>query len=105
MLRCIPFAVFLSAALFSVGAVAACPSPAKDKTHPAKPSKAAEKCIDLSAVPAISENIVAAEPAAPPPKNPAENAGTPAPYTGPTIGMASPGVKPAPTVGYKWSLQ
>jgi len=99
-----PEEVVISVALASAGTFAACPlNPVNDKTHPAKPSKPPTKCVDLSAVPSISENIAAAEPK--PKLKPAYSAETPAPYTGPTIGVASPGAKPAPTVGYKWSLE
>jgi|HubBroStandDraft_1064217.scaffolds.fasta_scaffold425412_1 hypothetical protein len=106
MQRRIAFAGFISVALASAGAFAACPpNPVKPPTHPTKPpTPTTTKCVDLGAVPTISENIVAAEPA-PKPKNPADSAGTPAPYTGPTVGMAAPGVKRVPTVGYRWSLE
>src|SRR5580704_11568144 len=107
MQRRIAFAVCISVALASAGALAACPpSPAKPKTHPTKPpaTPTTTKCVDFGAVPAISENIVAAEPA-PKPKNPADRVGTPAPYTGPTVGLAAPGSKSVPTVGYRWSLE
>jgi hypothetical protein len=105
MQRRIAFAAFISVALASAGVLAACPpSPAKPKTHPTKPTPTTTKCVDLGAVPSISENIVAAEPA-PQPKNPAYSTSTPAPYTGPTVGLAAPGVKSVPTVGYRWSLE
>src|SRR5580704_14270184 len=101
MQRSIAVAVLISIALASAGAVAACPpNPVKPRPNPTKPaptpSPAATKCVDFGAVPAISENIVAAEPTLKP-KNPAYSAGTSAPYTGPTVGLASPGVKAVPT--------
>ena len=107
MTRRLAFAVFVSIALATAGAVAACP-PEYPKTHPpSKPHPQANNCVDLNAVPQISEHVVAAEPPVPPSKAPAYVAPTPAQYEGPTLGMTKPdpGVRPAPTIGYHWSLE
>jgi hypothetical protein len=64
------------------------------------------KCIDLGAVPQISQQIVAGEPAAAAPKTPPEAVPAPA-YSGPTFGPttgAGTAIRRAPTVGYRWSL-
>jgi hypothetical protein len=64
------------------------------------------RCIDLGVVPQISQQIVAGEASAAPPKTAPEAAATPA-YTGPTIGPttgAGAAIRRAPTVGYRWSL-
>jgi len=105
----IAFAVFVGAILASTGALAACPAPpAPPKDHHAKAQKPSNDCVDFNALPQISEHIVAAEPAAAPIK--AIPAAPPDPlnsvYNGPTLGLSKPepGVRPAPTVGYKWSL-
>lgn len=106
MKRRFAFAVFIAAALTTAGALAACPQDArKPKPHAAK-TRPAAGCIDLTGVPQISDHVVAAEPAAPAAKTPY----SPPPaarYEGPTVGLSKlePGVKPAPTVGYHWSLQ
>lgn len=107
MIPCIAFAGFLSVLFATTGAVAACP-PDQAKSHPAKTSKdrgPAQNCVDLSTVPQISAQIVAGTPAAPPAKP--EGYGETPPYEGPTLGLTKPepGVMPAPTLGYKWSLK
>src|SRR5580704_350398 len=58
--------------------------PAAATPPPKRPS--ASRPVDLSAMPSISEKIVAAEPK--PKRKPSYTAETPAPYTGPTIGVA-----------------
>lgn len=73
------------------GALAACP-PGQTRN-----------CVNFDLVPQISEQIVAQEPGAAGPKaGPRAKADTP--YTGPTVGIA-PGVRRAPTLGYRWALQ
>lgn len=62
----------------------------------------ADTTVDFSAVPDISKQIVAEEPA-PLPIKPAVEVKPAAPYSGPTVGIAP--LPRAPTVGYKWSLQ
>jgi hypothetical protein len=105
----IAFAVVVGAILASTGVFAACPAqPVQPKAPHAKVHKPGNDCVDFNALPQISEHIVAAEPASAPvkatpavpllPDNPV--------YNGPTLGLSKPepGVRPAPTVGYKWSL-
>jgi hypothetical protein len=103
----IAFAVFIGVALASNGASAACSSDAKPKANISKKHVPVDNCVNLSAVPQISAGIVAAEPAPTAPKGPAYTDPTPAKYQGPTLGMSKPdpGVKPVPTIGYKWSLE
>jgi hypothetical protein len=85
-------AVALAVTLVSgAGALAACP-PGQTRN-----------CVNFDLVPEISKQIVAQEPAPAgtkfsPRTEPAK------PYTGPTVGIA-PGVRRAPTVGYRWSLE
>ncbi len=108
MQRCIAFAVFIAAALTGAGAQAACPpETAKPKTHAAKTGLAAQGCVDLNAVPQISEHIVDAEQTAPVQKKPGYTPPPTTKYEGPILGLTKPepGVKPAPTVGYHWSLE
>ncbi len=106
MKRRIASAAFIAAALAAAGAFAACPQNGqKSKPHTAK-TRPAAGCIDLSTVPQISDHVVAAVPAGPIAKKqyspPAATR-----YEGPTVGLSKlePGVKPAPTVGYHWSLE
>jgi hypothetical protein len=101
----IAIAVLLGLVLASVGALAACPAPPSHQKPAAKAQKPAAGCFDLNGLPQISANIVAIEPL------PAPKRATPfdlgdKPYTGPSLGLTKPdpGVKPAPTVGYHWSL-
>ncbi|HML09590.1 MAG TPA: hypothetical protein VK432_01930 [Stellaceae bacterium] len=104
----IMFAVFVSMAVASSDAVAACPS-TQQKTPTAKARTQAENCgtrVNLGAVSAISANIVNSEPA------PAVAAPTYTPpaqtdHQGPTLNLSKPepGVRPVPTVGYHWSLE
>lgn len=59
-------------------------------------------CVNLDLVPQISQQIVADEHLAAPPK--ATPAAEPQPaYTGLTVG-AAPNLRRAPTVGYRWSI-
>ena len=106
----IAFAVFIGTFLVGGNAIAAClpnsPANSPNKTRTTKARTPSDYCIDLNAVPQISANIVATEPA-PAVKPPSYTAPTTAPYEGPTLGMAKPdpGVKPTPTIGYHWQLQ
>jgi hypothetical protein len=59
-------------------------------------------CVNLDLVPQISQQIVADEHIAVPPKTAARTE-TPRTYTGPTLGAAQ-NMRRAPTVGYRWSL-
>jgi hypothetical protein len=67
------------------------------------PARTTGKCVDLDLVPQISQQIVATEHIAMPPKEAPEAAPPPA-YTGPIVGAAK-NVRRAPTVGYRWSLE
>lgn len=66
------------------------------------PAHSRSSCIDFSAVPQISQQIVAAEPAGPVDK-PAPIADTKTPYTGPTLGIV-PNERRAPEIGYRWAI-
>lgn len=82
---------FLATLVAGTDAFAACP-PGQTRN-----------CVNFDLVPEISKQIVAQEPA------PAANKLLPRtdpgkPYSGPTVGIA-PGVRRAPTVGYRWALQ
>jgi hypothetical protein len=107
----IVFAVFIGTFLAGGNAIAACtnapPSNSHTKPRPTKPPSASDYCLDLNAVPQISANVVATEPA-PTAKQPTYSLPTEGPYEGPTLGVTKPdpGMKlPAPTVGYHWQLQ
>ena len=105
----IAFAVYVGAILAGAGAFAACPpQPVQPKDHHTKVHKPSNDCVDFNALPQISEHIVAAEPAPAPVKaTPSAPADLDHPaYNGPTLGLSKsdPGVRPTPTVGYKWSL-
>ena len=81
------------AAIFVTGsaALAACP-PGQTRN-----------CVNFDLVPQVSQQIVAEEPSAASPKA-GPRVKDEKPYTGPTVGIA-PGVRRAPTVGYRWALQ
>ena len=102
----VAFAVFLSIATVGGGAIAACPDNNQPKTQTSKKHKPTDNCVNLTVVPQISAQIVAAEPA-PVVKTPTYSDPTPAKYEGPTLGMSKPdpAVRAVPTVGYKWSLE
>ena len=107
----IAFAVFIGTFLASGDAMAACannpPSNSHTKARPTKTRSASDYCLDLNAVPQISANVVATEPA-PVVKQPSYSLPTPAPYEGPILGVTKPdpGMKlPSPTIGYHWQLQ
>lgn len=71
--------------------------------------KSSYRCVDtglpvnLNVVPEITNKIVGEEPISAKQGRPAAEPAAPAPYTGPIVGVTSG--KPAPTVGYSWSLQ
>jgi hypothetical protein len=107
MIPRIAFAVLTGAFLAGGGALAACPQEQHAKAHPPKTAKERAQvasCVDLGVVPQISANIAAGGPQAPIAR--ASTSDATAKYEGPTIGLTKPepGVRPAPTVGYKWSL-
>jgi hypothetical protein len=72
------------------------------------PAKSSYRCvdtgspIDLNSVPDITRKIVGEEPISAKQDKPAAEPAATAPYTGPIVGVTSG--KPAPTVGYSWSL-
>jgi len=108
MTRRIAFAVLIGVALGGAGgALAACPPDnSKPPKHHTKTRPAPDNCVDLNAVPQISENIVATEPTQQA-KKPGYTPPAQTQYEGPTLGLSKPdpGVRPTPTVGYHWSLQ
>ena len=59
--------------------------------------------VNLDSVPDIASKIVNEEPVGAKQGKSATEPTAPAPYTGPIVGVTSE--KPAPTVGYSWSLQ
>jgi hypothetical protein len=84
-------ATMAASLLAGAGAFAACP-PGQTRN-----------CVNFDLVPQISQQIVAQEPALAgrrlsPRTEPNK------PYTGPTVGVA-PGVRRAPTIGYRWALE
>jgi hypothetical protein len=91
------FALAVAGTLPGAGAKGAC---AVGSSH---------RCVDtgspvnLNSVPDIASKIVSEEPISAKPDKAAADPTAPAPYTGPIVGVTSG--KPAPTVGYSWSLQ
>ena len=70
------------------------------------PPGPSHKCVDLDRVPQISQQIVAGEHLAVPPKTAPAAEPTPA-YTGPRVGPTlgvRPAVRRAPTLGYQWAI-
>ena len=65
------------------------------------PPGQSKNCLDLDAVPQISQRIIAGEKLSAAPKTPPA-ADAPTPYTGPTVGLSRT-VRQVPTVGYHWS--
>jgi hypothetical protein len=59
-------------------------------------------CVNLDGVPQISQQIVAGERIAAPPKT-APLSDQTAPYTGPAVGVSKM-LRRAPTVGYRWAI-
>ena len=59
-------------------------------------------CVNLDAVPQISQQVITKEPLLPAAKTTAETVSEGS-YTGPTLGLA-PGVRRAPAVGYRWAI-
>ena len=59
--------------------------------------------VNLNSVSDIASKIVGEEPTSAKQDKPATETTAPAPYTGPIVGVTSG--KPAPKVGYSWSLQ
>ena len=90
-------AMAVAATLPGVGAKGAC---AVGSSH---------RCVDtgspvnLNSVPDIASKIVNEEPISAKQGKSATEPTTPVPYTGPIVGVTSG--KPAPKVGYSWSLE
>ncbi len=66
------------------------------------PPGQSRNCVDLETVPQISQQIVAGERIATPPKT-APAAEPQTPYTGPTVGLSRT-VRQTPMLGYRWSI-
>ncbi len=101
----VALAVLIGVMLTGAGsAVAACPD-IPPQTQQTKKSNANAPCVNLGAVPQISAQVVAGEPA--PVVKPRTYEGPPStPYDGPRLGLTKPdpGVRPVPTVGFHWTL-
>jgi hypothetical protein len=109
-------AAIVAAALWSAGtAFSACPPgqsstsqstktrPPTGQSHASQPHTGQPRdCLDLNLVPQITQQIVAGEHIAAPPKTAPGGEAQPA-YTGPTVGLSRT-VRQAPTVGYRWSI-
>ncbi|MGH7056216.1 MAG: hypothetical protein ACREFA_20645 [Stellaceae bacterium] len=63
---------------------------------------ASSSLVDLTAVPAISQRIIAREPVAPPPQPRGASSQPAEGYNGPTVGV--PNLGRGATLGYHWSL-
>ena len=90
-------AIAVAAAMLGAAAKAACTA------------KTSYRCVDtgspvnLNSVPDIASKIVSEEPISAKSDRSAAEPTAPAPYTGPIVGVTSG--KPAPKVGYSWSLE
>jgi hypothetical protein len=105
MVQRVSIVVVIGTMIASASAFGGCPSPPiKAKTHAAKVRTPANDCVDFGMVPQVSQQIVASEHIATPAKPSPDREPANQPYTGPTVGTAAAGVRPAPTIGYKWSL-
>jgi hypothetical protein len=95
---------FLINAILAGGALAACPD-TQPQNQQAKKSAANTPCLSLGAVPQISAQVVAGEPA--PTVKQKTYEGLPVQtYEGPRLGLTKPdpAVRPVPTVGFHWTL-
>jgi hypothetical protein len=94
------------AAILAIAVAAAMPGAA---AKAACATKGSYRCVDaglpvnLNSVPDIARKIANEEPISAKQDKPAAEPAASAPYTGPIVGVTSG--KPAPTVGYSWSLQ
>ena len=66
------------------------------------PPGQSRNCVNLDGVPQISQQIVAGEHVAAPPKTAPPGEANPA-YTGPAVGVSKM-LRRAPTVGYHWAI-
>ena len=89
--------IAVAAALLGAAATAACPA---KSPHPCVD---AGSPVNLNSVPDIARKIVSEEPTSAKQDKPATEPAGAAPYSGPIVGVTSG--KPAPKVGYSWSLQ
>jgi hypothetical protein len=101
----VAFAVLISVILAGAGsAMAACPD-TPPQSQQTKKSNANPPCVSLGAVPQISAQVVAGEPA--PAVKPRTYEALPVQtYEGPRLGLTKPepGVRPVPTVGFHWTM-
>jgi len=101
----VAFALLISAILAGAGsALAACPD-TQPNSQQTRKSSANTPCLSLGAVPQISAQVVAGEPA--PAVKQKTYEGLPAQtYEGPRLGLTKPdpAVRPVPTVGFHWTL-
>lgn len=107
-MRHIALAVFVGSLLAGGNSMAACSNDQLGNNHATARQKIHEPsdpCIDFSAVPQISANVVATTPAAAakPPTYSLPTVG----YEGPTLGLTKPDPAhlPTPTIGYQWRLE
>ncbi len=88
-------AMIVAASLLAGGAArSACP--------PGQSHSPSRNCVDLGSVPQISQQIVAGQRIAKPPKTAPETEAQAA-YTGPALGVSKM-IRRAPTVGYRWAI-
>lgn len=100
-------AAIVAASLFGTNtAWSACPPNHSRTGHPRagqhQHSGQPQDCLDLNVVPQVTQQLVADEHLAIPPKT-APVAAPPPTYTGPTVGVSRT-VRQTPTVGYRWSI-
>ena len=102
----VAFAVFAGVTLAGASsALATCPA-VQPQPLPGKKAQAGPPCVSLGALPEISAQVVAGEPA-PVVKRPAYEGLPSNTYNGPRLGLTKPdpAVRPVPTVGFRWSLE
>ena len=101
----VAFAVLISVILAGASSAMAACLDTQPQSPQAKKSNANAPCVNLGAVPQISAQVVAGEPA--PLVKPRSYEGPPVQtYEGPRLGLTKPepGVRPVPTVGFHWTL-
>ena len=101
----VAFAVLISVILAGASSAMAACLDTQPQSPQAKKSNANAPCVNLGAVPQISAQVVAGEPA--PLVKPRSYEGPPVQtYEGPRLGLTKPepGVRPVPTVGLHWTL-
>lgn len=100
MRTCTSAAIVAAALLGTTAAWSACPPGPSPAVHPRHGQP--RSCIDLNLVPQVTQEIVAGQRIATPPKTVPAAAPAPA-YTGPTVGISRT-VRQTPTVGYRWAI-